>query len=181
MGRLRPSGIRGLGRPPYRTSRYPRQLRQGSAFSPGFRRCSIEPGADRPRSRRSITFSGGFGPVRSAGLQGQADQLSIAPGMKQYPEHRVADSQRRYFSIIRRWASRGVARASMEHGPKQKAIAAEFDILAPKSRSGQRHPCCDARVGSGATRTKVLPKFSPRSISAKAVGITSSPSRISSR
>jgi hypothetical protein len=43
------------------------------------------------------------------------------------------------------------------------------------------HPRCAARVGSGATRTKVLPKFSPRSISAKAVGMTSSPSRISSR
>ena len=50
-----------------------------------------------------------------------------------------------------------------------------------KARSRRGHPRCDTRVGSGATRTKVLPKFSPRSISAKAVGMISSPSRIYSR
>jgi hypothetical protein len=38
-----------------------------------------------------------------------------------------------------------------------------------------------ARVGSAATRTNIFPKFPPRSISAKAVGMSSNPSRMSSR
>jgi hypothetical protein len=62
--------------------------------------------------------------------------------------------------------------------PKAEGTAAKRDIIAPEAGSSPNHPLI---VGSGATRTKVLPKFSPRSISAKAVGITSNPSRISSR
>jgi len=72
-------------------------------------------------------------------------------------------------------------RRCRRHGPKQNATAVEPDIPPLKARSRQRHPRYDVRVGSGATRTKVLPKFSPRSISANAAGITSNPSRISSR
>lgn len=66
-------------------------------------------------------------------------------------------------------------------GPKQAASRGNRAIVALNARSGRGYPRCDVRVGSGATRTKVLPKFSPRSISAKAVGMTSNPSRMSSR
>ena len=67
-------------------------------------------------------------------------------------------------------------------GPAElPVVAADLDGPALKPRSRRGHPRWDVRVGSGATRTKVLPKFSPRSISAKAVGMTSNPSRISSR
>lgn len=72
----------------------------------------------------------------------------------------------------------GIAGRSRDVTPLSPESAADRDILALKARSHPRH---DVRVGSGATRTKVLPKFSPRSISAKAVGMTSNPSRISSR
>ena len=81
---------------------------------------------------------------------------------------------------IRRFATgpTGIAGRSQNVTPPSPESAADRDILAPKARS---HPRRDVSVGSGATRTKVLPKFSPRSISAKAVGTASNPSRISSR
>jgi hypothetical protein len=65
--------------------------------------------------------------------------------------------------------------------PFQRQSAADRDIPALRVRPRRSHTRRDVTVGSGATRTKVLPKFSPRSISAKAVGMISSPSRISSR
>src|SRR5580704_12316197 len=100
---------------------------------------------------------------------------------KQYPEHRVVDPRRLYFPIAGDMYRAASSRSEQPRIFVEKARAGERYIIDPEARSSLNHPCCDVRVGSGATRTKVLPKFSPRSISAKAVGITSNPSRISSR
>jgi hypothetical protein len=69
-----------------------------------------------------------------------------------------------------RWRSRNFTPSSSESAANRDFLALSLICL--------RH---DVRVGSGATRTRVFPKFSPRSISAKAWGMTSNPSRISSR
>ena len=63
--------------------------------------------------------------------------------------------------------------------------ALSLGLISPKADEPTFARCpsagCNQRVGSGATRTRSLPKFSPWRSPMKAAGAFSSPSRMSSR
>jgi hypothetical protein len=63
---------------------------------------------------------------------------------KQYPDHRVADPQRPYFSIVRRYASRRVVpvRIAVDRGRTNHnsiKVALRDFIMNPRRRYGHHH------------------------------------------